>query len=73
MNRTFFDITPPGHDKGFAINWLLEYLHLNEPARTGKRYVVIGLACTVLVLVEVLWTFLVQERLDSLSVSPERP
>ncbi|MBD0857137.1 haloacid dehalogenase [Corynebacterium striatum] len=26
MNRNFFDITPPGHDKGFAINWLLEYL-----------------------------------------------
>lgn len=49
----------------------ITYLHLNEPSRTGKRYFVIGLAFIVLVLVEVLWTFLFQERLDSLSVSPE--
>ncbi len=26
MNRNFFDITPPGHDKGFALTWLLEHL-----------------------------------------------
>ena len=26
MNRNFFDITPPGHNKGFALTWLLEHL-----------------------------------------------
>ena len=26
MNRNFFDITPPGHDKGFALTWLLQRL-----------------------------------------------
>lgn len=30
MNRNFFDITPPSHDKGFALTWLLNYLALDR-------------------------------------------
>lgn len=30
LNRNFFDITPPGHDKGFALTWLLNYLTLDR-------------------------------------------
>ena len=39
MNRNFFDITPPGHDKGFALTWLLDHLSL---ARGDVQVVTLG-------------------------------
>ena len=39
MNRNFFDIMPPGHDKGFALTWLLRHLDVE---RTDIELITLG-------------------------------
>lgn len=46
-------------------------LKFGSTSRSGKRYFAVGVAFTVLVLVEVLWTFLFQEQLAEPAMSPD--